>query len=49
VRPFTKVTLIVLVALLAIAAIAQFTMGGPDIPYDGPVPGTPLPPASATP
>lgn len=48
-RPFTKVTLIVLVALLAIAAIAQFTMGGPDLPYGGPVPGTPLPPVSATP
>ncbi len=48
-RPFTKITLIVLVSLLAIAAIAQFTMGGPDIPYDGPIPGTPLPPVSATP
>jgi hypothetical protein len=49
VRPFTKLTLIVLFALLAVAAIAQFTMDGPDIPYDGPVPGTPLPSLSATP
>jgi hypothetical protein len=49
VRRFTKITLVVLFALLAIAAIAQFTMGGPDISYDGPVPGTPLPSPSATP
>ena len=48
-RPFTKVTLIVLFVLLAVAAIAQFSMGGPDIPYDGPVPGTPLPSRSVTP
>jgi hypothetical protein len=49
VRPFTKITLVVLFVLIAIAAIAQFTIGGPETPYEGPVPGTPLPSLSATP
>jgi hypothetical protein len=49
VRPFTKVVLVVLFALIVIAAVAQFTIGGPDRPYPGPVSGTPLPPPSATP
>jgi hypothetical protein len=49
VRPFTKVVLVVLFALIVIAAVAQFTIGGPDRPYPGPVPGTPLPSPSATP
>ena len=48
-RPFTKLTLIALFVVIAIAAIAQFTMGGPDRPYPGPVSGTPLPSLSASP
>ena len=38
-----------LFVLIVIAAIAQFTIGGPERPYRGPVPGTPLPSFSATP
>jgi hypothetical protein len=49
VRPFTKITIVVLFVLIAIAAIAQFTVGGPDEPFEGPVPGTPLPTFPATP
>ncbi|MGE5460548.1 MAG: hypothetical protein ACM3WR_07980 [Solirubrobacterales bacterium] len=48
-RPFTKVVLVVLFALIVIAAVAQFTIGGPDRPYPGPVSGTPLPSTSAAP
>jgi hypothetical protein len=43
VRPFTKVTIVLLFVLIVIAAVAQFTIGGPEEPYRGPVPGTPLP------
>jgi hypothetical protein len=42
-RPFTKLVIVVLFVLLAAAAIAQFTMGGPDERYPGPVSGTPFP------
>jgi hypothetical protein len=49
VRPFTKLLLVILFLLIVIAAIAQFTMGGPDRPYPGPVSGTPLPSPSVTP
>jgi hypothetical protein len=49
VRPFTKLLLIALFLLILIAAIAQFTMGGPDRPYPGPVSGTPLPSPSGAP
>jgi hypothetical protein len=49
VRPFTKIVLVVLFALIVIAAVAQFTIGGPNRPYPGPVSGTPLPSTSAAP
>ncbi len=48
-RPFTKITIVVLFVLLAVAAIAQFTIGGPDEPFPGPVSGTPLPNLTPTP
>jgi hypothetical protein len=48
-RPFTKIVLVVLFALIVIAAVAQFTIGGPNRPYPGPVSGTPLPSTSAAP
>lgn len=48
-RPFTKLTLLALFLLLLVAAVVQFTMSPPERPYRGPVPGTPLPPAPASP
>jgi len=41
--------LIILFVLIVIAGIAQFTMSGPDRPYPGPLPGTPLPSLSPSP
>jgi hypothetical protein len=49
VRPFTRLVLIILFVLIVVAAIAQFTMGGPDRPYPGPVSGTPIPSISPAP
>ena len=49
VRPVTRLLLIGLFVLIVVAAIAQFTMGGPEDPYPGPVSGTPLPSLSASP
>jgi hypothetical protein len=49
VRPITRTLLIALFVMIVIAAIAQFTIGGPDNPYPGPVSGTPFPSLSPTP
>lgn len=47
-RPATRLTLVVLFALLLATALYQLTIAGPDnAEYPGPVPGTPLPTASA--
>jgi len=50
VRRFTAITLIVLALLLTGAAVYQALLASQDRgPYPGPVPGTPLPPAAASP
>jgi hypothetical protein len=50
VRRFTLITIIVLFALLAGAAVYQLVLASREQgPYPGPVSGTPLPPATASP
>lgn len=49
-RRFTAITLIALALLLAGAATYQIVLASQDRgPYPGPVPGTPLPPVTASP
>jgi len=42
-RP-TAIVLVLLFLLLTVTAIVQLTQDPPDMPFPGPVPGTPLPP-----
>jgi hypothetical protein len=50
VRRFTFITLVCLVLLLTGAAVYQLTLANRDVQrYPGPVLGTPLPPAVASP
>jgi len=49
VRRFTAITLVVLMLLLVAAAVYQLVLARRDVRYPGPVPGTPLPTAAATP